>query len=178
VDGINISTGMDVGNVDNALRSIMAGVRNSFSATLESFLNGGSALALSSGGTGATTAADARSNLGLSSLATATTAPIANGGTGATTAAGAFTNIAISAVSLASPGYIKFINNLTVQWGSGSVGAVSFPVSMPTAAGTVVISPRAGPSDSDEADEGLYVSALSATGFTVSAYGWLWGTDR
>lgn len=41
------------------------------------------------GGTGATTAADARTNFGLGTLATQNTAPIANGGTGATTAAAA-----------------------------------------------------------------------------------------
>ena len=64
VDGVNISDGMSAKNVDNAIRSLMAIIRQTFSSTLQSFLSGASALGVSSGGTGATTAADARTNLG------------------------------------------------------------------------------------------------------------------
>ena len=97
VDGVNISDGMSAKNVDNAIRSLMAIIRQTFSSTLQSFLSGASALGISSGGTGATTAADARTNLGLGSAATESTVPVAKGGTGATTAAGARTNLGAAA---------------------------------------------------------------------------------
>ena len=64
VDGININTGMSPGNVDNSLRSIMAKVRASFAAALESFLAGTAALPVANGGTGATTASAALTALG------------------------------------------------------------------------------------------------------------------
>lgn len=48
------------------------------------------------GGTGATNAADARTNLGLGTVATLNTVPIANGGTGATNAIDARTNLGIN----------------------------------------------------------------------------------
>lgn len=56
VDGIGINTGMSPGNVDNALRSIMALIRNTFAAALTNFLAGSAALPVANGGTGAITA--------------------------------------------------------------------------------------------------------------------------
>lgn len=54
-------------------------------------------LAVANGGTGATAADGARTNLGLGTLATQNSPlPVANGGTGATDAAGAKTNLEIS----------------------------------------------------------------------------------
>src|SRR3546814_3350750 len=40
VDGININTGCPAGNVDNAIRSVMALIRGSFASTLKTFFNG------------------------------------------------------------------------------------------------------------------------------------------
>ena len=54
---------------------------------------------IAAGGTGATTAAQARTNLGLGAVATLNTIPIANGGTGATTAAAARTALGLAAVA-------------------------------------------------------------------------------
>lgn len=63
-DGINCNTGMSPANTDNLFRSLMALVRNSFSSALQSFLAGLSALPIANGGTAATDAATALSNLG------------------------------------------------------------------------------------------------------------------
>jgi hypothetical protein len=64
VDGIGINTGMSPANVDNSLRSIMALIRSTFSATLQTFLAGLSGLPITSGGTGEVTAAAALATLG------------------------------------------------------------------------------------------------------------------
>jgi hypothetical protein len=137
VDGININTGMPVGNVDNALRSIMALVRNSFATALETFLNGSIPLPLANGGTAATDAATARTNLGLGTVATESTLPIAKGGTGATTAAAAFAAIAVAASSLGDSGYLKLQNGFMIQWGqitanANGTTAVAYPAAYAT----------------------------------------------
>lgn len=54
------------------------------------------------GGTGATTAAGARTNLGLGAVATENTVPVAKGGTGAISAASARTNLGIGEVATES----------------------------------------------------------------------------
>lgn len=105
IDGINCASGMPVGNTDNLFRSLAAIIRQTFSSTLQNFLAGVSALPVSSGGTGATTAADARTALGLGALATAasvnnsnwsgTDLSVANGGTGGSDAATAGANLGI-----------------------------------------------------------------------------------
>lgn len=64
VDGININTGMSPGNVDNAFRSLMRIVRNTFSSALQTFLAGTAALPIANGGTAATSAAAALTSLG------------------------------------------------------------------------------------------------------------------
>lgn len=57
-------------------------------------------LAIAQGGTNAITAADARTNLGLGSVAVENTVPVAKGGTGATDAAGARTNLGLGSVAV------------------------------------------------------------------------------
>lgn len=54
VNGTNIATGMSPGNVDNALREIMAGCANSLAPALETFLAGTDPLPAANGGTGTT----------------------------------------------------------------------------------------------------------------------------
>lgn len=60
------------------------------------------ALSVEQGGTGATTAADARTSLGLGSVASENILPITKGGTGATTAGAARTNLGLGLVSTES----------------------------------------------------------------------------
>lgn len=64
VDGMSVNTGMSPGNVDNALRKIMAACRNSVASALQTFLAGTAALPIANGGTGATSAAAALTSLG------------------------------------------------------------------------------------------------------------------
>lgn len=64
VDGININTGMSPGNVDNAFRSLMRIVRNTFASALQGFLAGSSALPIANGGTAATSTSAALTSLG------------------------------------------------------------------------------------------------------------------
>lgn len=59
------------------------------------FLDSESIIPVTKGGTGANTAQNARSNLGLGAVATENVLPIAKGGTGATSAAGAITALGI-----------------------------------------------------------------------------------
>lgn len=120
VDGININTGMPVGNVDNALRSIMALVRSTLAPSIGNFLNGSSALSVNSGGTGASDAATARSNLGIPS-----TQPIAQGGTGQTTAIAALAalgGLGVVSENLSMPGNIRFRTpsggTFMIAWGA------------------------------------------------------------
>lgn len=95
VDGVNVATGMPVQNTDNAIRSLMAAIRQTFSVNLRNFLAGSETLQISQGGTGAPTAVDARTTLGaaksgansdITSLSGLTTAlAAAYGGTGQAT---------------------------------------------------------------------------------------------
>lgn len=182
IGGINTATGMSPGNVDNVFRELAAIIRNSFVSSWEGLFAGTtSGIPVSNGsGTISTKAAPTGDIVGTTDTQTLTNKTIsglavdlavADGGTGASTAAAAFANIATTASSLAATGYHKFPSGLTVQWGSGTLGSNNFAATFPTAATAVIITPRAGPSDSDESDETPYVSALSTTAFTISAPG-------
>ena len=63
VDGVSIAEGMSPANVNNAMRSIMALCKSTFATALQSFLAGSAALPIANGGTAATTASAARTNL-------------------------------------------------------------------------------------------------------------------
>lgn len=152
VDGVNIAEGCPPAGINNAIRSVMALTRAAFSSALTSFFAGSSALPVANGGTGATDALGIRSAAGLGTIATQNanavaitggtvsglSAPLAilSGGTGATTASAALAalgGLGVSAYSFGSTGYIKFTNNLILQWGSTSVtmdnpSAVTFPI--------------------------------------------------
>lgn len=69
-------------------------------AVVIGFSNITGTLPLNQGGTGATTAAAARTNLGLGSSAVENTVPLTKGGTGATDAAGARTNLGLGSVAI------------------------------------------------------------------------------
>ena len=109
IDGINIDEGCSPANLNNAIRELMS--------QLKDFQVGNQAsnqLAIAGGGTNATTAADARTNLGIGTMGTQsassvaitggsitgiTDLAIADGGTGASTAADARTNLGLGTMA-------------------------------------------------------------------------------
>lgn len=76
IDGTNVAEGCPAGGVNNAIRSIAALVRNSFSSTLQTFLAGTSPLAIANGGTGGTTQAGALAALGITSTGSVPTGAV------------------------------------------------------------------------------------------------------
>lgn len=64
VDGVSIAEGMNPGNVNNAIRSVMALIRATFATALQTFLAGTDPLPLANGGTAAVSASAARTSLG------------------------------------------------------------------------------------------------------------------
>ena len=112
INGINIDEGCSPANVNNAIRQLMADLKEFQAGTVAS-----NQLAIAGGGTGATTAADARTNLGLGTMATQaasnvaitggsiagiTDLAVADGGTGASTAADARTNLGLGTIATQS----------------------------------------------------------------------------
>ena len=109
INGINIDEGCSPANVNNAIRQLMADLKEFQAGTVAS-----NQLAIAGGGTGAATAADARTNLGLGTMATQaasnvaitggsiagiTDLALADGGTGASTAADARTNLGLGTIA-------------------------------------------------------------------------------
>jgi hypothetical protein len=64
IGGVSVAEGMNAAGVNNAIRALCADIATSFASSRESFLNGTAGLAVTAGGTGATTASAALSNLG------------------------------------------------------------------------------------------------------------------
>lgn len=171
---------MSPGNVDNALRSIMALVRNTFVAGWEGLLAGTTSGIPVSNGAGTITAKAAPTGdiVGTSDAQTLTNKTIsglvadlavADGGTGASTAAAAFANIATTASSLAIPGYHKFPSGLLIQWGRGTLGAnstgtITYPAAYSIAS---ICSAGGGDSDVGTADQVRRYGAATTTGASI-----------
>ena len=125
-------TNVGLGNVENTKLSTWTGSSNITTVgTISSGTWNGSAIPVANGGTGATTAANARTNLGLGSAATAsTTTSIASGGTGLPTAGTVYTYVT-NAISGASNTYVTIATDQTItasqktfngaiRWGTAS----------------------------------------------------------
>lgn len=187
IDGVNVAENCAPGNINNAIRSIAALVRNTFSSGLQNFLAGSAALPVANGGTAATTASAARTALGaaasgansdITSLTGLTTPlAVARGGTGGATATAART--ALGALGLTSATFgantislsITLSNGdtLLVQGGKGTLGANTFgSITFGTAYSTapVVLVGGGASSTSTEGDIHLY-SAASTTGVSI-----------
>lgn len=176
---------MSPGNVDNAIRSLMALVRNTFVSSWEGLFAGTtSGIPVSNGsGTISTKAAPTGDIVGTSDAQTltnktisslATDLAVADGGTGASTAAAAFANIAVSASALTGNGYIKFTNGLHLMWGSFSAnpnGTTTFSYS--TISGSISLSSFSvavcsGGELGNHQDNGPAMRSCNTTGFTIT----------
>ena len=104
INSINIAEGCAPSGINNAIRQLMSDLKDWYAGT------SGDSLAVGGGGTGATTASGARTNLGLGTIATQnsnnvtvtggsisgiTDLAVADGGTGASSAADARTNLGL-----------------------------------------------------------------------------------
>lgn len=127
VDGTNIAEGCPAGNVNNALRSVMALCRSTFTTALQNFLAGSAPLPEANGGTGQTTLAAARGAMGaaasgnnsdilqLSGLTTPLS--LAQGGTGTTTLANLYAALGFTVSGSASSGKAVFgTGGLVLTW--------------------------------------------------------------
>lgn len=145
----------------------------------------GGTLALANGGTGATTAAAARTALGLGALSTlatinngqwsGTALAIANGGTGATTKETALTalgGIGVMAQALDPQGYVKLTNGLYVMWGTTSAIAgvtnITYPVTL-TSFSIAVISGTTEVGTYTAQANSPSVTSATTTGFTIQS---------
>lgn len=73
IDGINLAEGMLPSDVNNAMREMMAQLKDLQSANPTYYTSNSDAIAVGAGGTGAITAADARTNLGVTASGSDTT---------------------------------------------------------------------------------------------------------
>ena len=159
IDGINIDEGCSPANLNNALRELMSQLKDFQVGNQTS-----NQLAIAGGGTGATTAADARTNLGLGTMATQaasnvaitggsiagiTDLALADGGTGASTAADARTNLGLGTIATQAAssvaitgGSITGITDLALaDGGTGASTAADARTNLGLVIGTNVPSP-------------------------------------
>ena len=159
IDGINIDEGCSPANLNNALRELMSQLKDFQVGNQTS-----NQLAIAGGGTGATTAADARTNLGLGTMATQaasnvaitggsiagiTDLALADGGTGASTAADARTNLGLGTIATQAAsnvaitgGSITGITDLAIaDGGTGASTAADARTNLGLVIGTNVPSP-------------------------------------
>lgn len=87
---------------DYTVEQITGAAKSGDNSDITSLSGLSTAISVSQGGTGATTAAGARTNLGLGSVAVESVVPLTKGGTGATTAVDARTNLGLGLVSTES----------------------------------------------------------------------------
>ena len=73
IDGINLAEGMVPSDVNNAMREMMSQLKDLQSANPTYYTSNSDAIAVGAGGTGAITAADARTNLGVTASGSDTT---------------------------------------------------------------------------------------------------------
>jgi len=129
VDSINIAENCPAANLNNASRSIMALVRNSFSSGLQNFLAGTSPLAVASGGTGLSAALTTNALVKQGASALAASIVSDDGSTATVTGALSVTGAGTFG------GYISTSSNAFVATGSGYwlTGASSFTTGMSSA---------------------------------------------
>jgi hypothetical protein len=164
-------------------------------STVPNVSNATGTLAVSHGGTGATTASAARTALGSTTVGDAvfvaasqaaaqtaigyvappspsSTTPLVDTtagtiGIGTTYARNDHTHPALPS-TLAASGYQKFPSGLIIQWGTGTFGSsVTFPTAFPTSASSVVVTPSSSTTSAPQA----YISALSTSAFTSTFAG-------
>lgn len=97
---------------------VTAGTYRSVTVNAQGHVTAGSnpTLAIANGGTGATTAEQARTNLGIKDIATYDVLPIVNGGTGATTASQARANLGIKDIAVEGTDYIVETYQNGTEW--------------------------------------------------------------
>lgn len=180
VDGINIGEGCPSANLNNASRSIMAIIRQTFASALEGFFSGASALPIANGGTGGTSASAARTALGLGAIATegtisndnwsGTDLSIANGGTGQSTAAAAIAALGVAVSGTSASGKCQ-IGALTLAWIDFSANANTTTASGYGLGHTYTSYAKAwingGRADSGQDENAPYVSSAGLTSANV-----------
>jgi hypothetical protein len=135
VSNVNIAEGCSPANVNNAIRSVMAQLKDFQSANPSYYTADSDALAIGAGGTGAITATTARTNLGaaksgansdITSITGLTTGlSVAQGGTGQTTYTDGQILIGNTTGNTLAKTTLTAGNNITITNGSGAITIAS-----------------------------------------------------